>query len=71
VSGAAVELMHRLHETFRAYVTAEANACRAFLRYQLGAADEAEVRRLQDLARVAADEHIEAMNAVALREVEQ
>ena len=61
----ADQMSQRLHETFRAYVSADGAATRAFVRYQAFEVSEAEVHRLQRLAALAAEAHIEAMNAVA------
>ena len=54
-----------LHETFRAYVAAEAAATRAFIAYQFGEVAEAEVHRLQRKAEAASAVHVKAMQATA------
>lgn len=53
-----------LRETFAAYVRAESVSTRAFIGYKFGEVREAEVHRLQDLARKAADAHEAAISEI-------
>lgn len=60
----AAAAMQNLHATFRAYVEAEGAITRAYLGYQRLDVSEAEVNRLQRIARAAAEAHIAAIGAV-------